>query len=260
MIKRIQWDQRLMKRIFVLLYQPYKWLFILPFFVVNSVIFGILAVIISLVINQKTGSYLSGVMWARLNCLLTPVFIRVTGRENIVKKQSYVIVVNHQSAYDILVLYARIGVDFKWVMKKEVRKIPGVGFGSKAVGHIFIDRSSSKAAIDTINAAKSRIRDGTSVIIFPEGTRSRTREMLPFKKGAFWFAFDLNLPILPVTINGTREILPSGSMRLRPGKAEMIIHPPIDISRFSRDDMQELIRETREAISSGMKQTSPGSR
>jgi len=242
-----------MKKIFIILYQLYKWLFLLPFFLINSVFFGVLAVIISLLATQKLSHFLAGVMWAKLNCILTPVIVKVRGRKNIDPHQSYVIVVNHQSAYDILVLYARLGVDFKWVMKKEIRKIPGIGFGSQAVGHIFIDRSSTKAAIETINLAKSNIKDGTSVVIFPEGTRSRTDEMLPFKKGAFWFAFDLNLPILPVTINGTREILPSGTMNLLPGTAEIIIHPPIDIQLFGKENMPGLIEKTRNLISSGMK-------
>lgn len=242
-----------MKKIFIILYQLYKWLFVLPFFLINSVIFGILAVLISLLTTQRLSHILAGVMWAKLNCILTPVIVKVKGRENINPKQPYVIVVNHQSAYDIIVLYARLGIDFKWVMKKEIKKIPGVGFGSQACGHIFIDRSSTKAAIETINSAKSKIKDGTSLVIFPEGTRSRTDEMLPFKKGAFWFAFDLNLPILPVTINGTREILPSGTMNLLPGKAEIIIHPPIDIKLFGKENMPGLIEKTRNLIRSGLK-------
>jgi 1-acyl-sn-glycerol-3-phosphate acyltransferase len=242
-----------MKKILVFLYQFYKWLFLFPFFIINSILFGIVAVIVSLLINEKVGSYIGGVMWANLNCILTPVFIKVKGRKNIRKSHSYVIVVNHQSSYDIIVLYARLGIDFKWVMKKEIRKIPGVGFGSQAIGHIFIDRSSSKAAISSINAAKSKIKDGTSVVIFPEGTRSKTHEMLPFKKGAFWFAFDLNLPILPVTINGTRKIMPSGSLNLLPGNAEIIIHSPIDIGNYDQKDMVDLIAHTRKIITSGLK-------
>lgn len=241
-----------MKKIFVILYQLYKWLLLLPFFLVNSVFFGLLAVIISLLTSEKTRNLL-GVMWANLNCILTPVIVKVEGRENIDPKQSYVIVVNHQSAYDIIVLYARLGIYFKWLMKKEIRKIPGIGFGSQAIGHILIDRSSIKAAIETINSAKSKIKDGTSVVIFPEGTRSKNHEMLPFKKGAFWIAFDLNLPILPVTINGTRKILPSGTMNLLPGKAEIIIHPAININDFSKDNIPDLIEKTRSSIISGMK-------
>ncbi len=243
-----------MKKIFVILYQLYKWLFLLPFFLVNSVFFGIIAVIFSLLTSEKTRNFI-GVMWANLNCILTPVIVKVKGRENIDPKQSYVIVVNHQSAYDIIILYARLGIYFKWLMKKEIRKIPGIGFGSQAIGHILIDRAGTKAAIETINSAKSKIKDGTSMLIFPEGTRSRTNDMLPFKKGAFWFAFDLNLPILPVTINGTREILPSETMNLLPGKAEIIIHPPININNYSKDNMADLIEKTRNMIYSGMKKS-----
>jgi 1-acyl-sn-glycerol-3-phosphate acyltransferase len=242
-----------MKKIFIFLYQFYKWLFLLPFFLINSVFFGIIAVILSLFVNQKIGSFVGGVVWANLNCILTPAFIKIKGREHIRKHQSYVIIANHQSAYDILVLYARLGIDFKWVMKKEIRKIPGIGFGSMAVGHIFIDRSSTKAALASINAAKSKIKNGTSVVFFPEGTRSRVHEMLPFKKGAFRFAFDLNLPILPVTINGTKAILPSGSTRLLPGKVEILIHPPIDIRNYSEQNIQDLMNIARKSIGEGLK-------
>ena len=237
-----------MKKILIFLYQFYKWLFLIPFFLISSIFFGIIAVVLSLLINQKVGSYIGGVIWARLHCFLTPVFVKLKGQDHILKKRSYVIVANHQSAYDILVLYAWLGVDFKWVMKKEISKIPGVGFGSKAVGHIFIDRSSTKAAISSINAAKSKIKDGTSVLFFPEGTRSRTSEMLPFKKGAFRFAFDLNLPVLPVTIKGTREILPSGTTNLLPGKAEIVIHPAIELKKYLPEDLDGLMAETRNAI------------
>jgi 1-acyl-sn-glycerol-3-phosphate acyltransferase len=138
-------------------------------------------------------------------------------------------------------------------MKKEVRKIPGVGFGSEAVGHIFIDRSSTIAAIETIEKAKDKIKGGTSVVFFPEGTRSRTLDLLPFKKGAFRFAFDLNLPILPVTINGTRKIMPPGTFDIRPGKAEIIIHPPEDIKPYTLENITKLIGLTKSIIESARK-------
>jgi len=239
-----------MKTLKYILYQPYKWLFFIPFLMLNTLIFGILAVLFSL-INKKIGSFIGGAVWSRVNALFTPMFVHVRGRENIQKKQSYIIVANHESAYDIFVLYGWLGIDFKWVMKKEIRKIPGVGFGSEAVGHIFIDRSSTKAAVETIEAAKKRIKGGTSVVFFPEGTRSRTRELLPFKKGAYRFAFDLNLPILPVTINGTRKIFPPDSLNLMPGNAEIIIHPPIDIRGYSSENLLPLIEESKKVIESG---------
>lgn len=243
-----------MKKLLYWLYQPYKFLLFAPFFIINSLILGVIAVLLSIIFNPKAAS-LAGVIWARLNGYLTPIFVRVKGRENVEKGQSYVIIANHQSAYDIFVLYGWIGIDFKWVMKKELKKIPGVGFGSEAVGHIFIDRSNTKSAMDSIEQAKTKIKGGTSVIFFPEGTRSKTNQLLPFKKGAFRFAFDLKLPVLPVTINGTRKIMPTGTLDLKPGKAELIIHKPVNINPYDFTRMNELIAETKTIIESGIHNT-----
>jgi 1-acyl-sn-glycerol-3-phosphate acyltransferase len=217
---------------------------------INSVVFGILAVTLSLLINQKVGSYVGGVFWAKINTIFTPAIIKLHGKENINKKQSYVIVANHLSTYDIFAFYGWLGIDFKWVMKKEIKKYPGVGFGSQAVGHIFVDRSSTAEALKSINSAKQKIKNGTSVIFFPEGTRSKTSKVLPFKKGAFRFAFDLNLPILPVTINGTDEIFPADTWNLFPGKVEMFIHPPIDIQDYKDENILQLISDTKDIIAS----------
>ena len=244
-----------MRKILWVLYQPYKWLILFPLMVINSIFFGILAVALSLIINKKVGSYIGGVFWARFNTTITPAYVKVTGRENIQKYQSYVIVANHLSTYDIFALYGWLGIDFKWVMKKEIRKYPGVGFGAEAVGHIFIDRSSSTEATKTINEAKSQIKNGTSVIFFPEGTRSKTSKLLPFKKGAFRMAFDLDLPILPVTINGTDKVWPTNTFDIFPGKVDAIVHPAIDISNYQEEDMPALIKRTKEVIASSRKVT-----
>ncbi len=242
-----------MKNLKFLLFQPYKWLIYLPFLAINTLVFGILAVLLSLTAGKKLGSFIGGAVWSKINTALAFVTVGVKGHENIVLNQSYVIIANHESAFDIFILYGWLGIDFKWVMKKEIRKIPGIGFGSEAVGHIFIDRSSTKAALETIESAKKRIEGGTSVIFFPEGTRSRTHEMLPFKKGAFRFAFDLGIPILPVTINGTRNILPPDGLNLIPGKAEIIIHSPVDISQYGTEKLTELIADSRAIIDSARK-------
>lgn len=138
-------------------------------------------------------------------------------------------------------------------MKKEIKKYPGVGFGSQAVGHIFVDRSSSTESIKSINAAKEKIKNGTSVIFSPEGTRNDTNQLLPFKKGAFRFAFDLELPILPVTINGTDKIFPADTWNLFPGKIDIIIHQSLDIHNYRDDDIQQLISDTNEVIAQARK-------
>gem|GEM_PF-70086 len=237
-------------KILHVLYQPYKWLFFLPFVAINTFFFGVVAVLVSSLINQRIGSYFGGVIWSRLNAFMTPMFVQVYGRENIQKGRSYVIISNHQSLYDIFLIYGWLGIDIKWIMKKELARIPGIGFGSKKVGHIFLDRSNSRVALESLNEAKRKLVDGTSVVIFPEGTRSKTGQIGAFKKGAFKLALDLDLPILPITISGTRHILPTGTINLRPGKATMTIHKPLEILHHQEENMKDLMTSAREVIAS----------
>ncbi|MBN1158447.1 MAG: 1-acyl-sn-glycerol-3-phosphate acyltransferase [Bacteroidales bacterium] len=229
------------KKLLYILYQPYKWLVFIPFFVLNTLFFGIMAVAVSSVFGKKAGSYFGGVLWSRLNAILTPIRVEVTGREHIASKTSYVVIPNHQSYFDIFLVYGWLGIDIKWIMKKELAKIPGIGFGSKKVGHIFIDRSHKREALTALNDVRNKLVNGTSVVIFPEGTRSRDGQLGKFKRGAFKLAKDLELPLLPVTINGTKNILPAGTLDLFPGKVSMIIHPPIDSSRYDGEDLKPLM-------------------
>lgn len=241
-----------MKGIFHLLYQVYKWLVYLPFMAITTAILATLVLVLLFFVDARTTSRLCGTTWARILSYAIPMFFTRRGRENICRHQSYVIVSNHQSQCDILVIYGWIGVDFKWVMKQELRKVPFIGVGCDKLGHIFIDRSNRDAALASLNAAKERIVDGTSVFFFPEGTRNSTDTMLPFKKGAFRMALDLGLPILPVTIAGTREILPTRTRDLFPGKAQLIIHPPIEIAGYGETNLEQLMDRTRTVIQSGL--------
>jgi 1-acyl-sn-glycerol-3-phosphate acyltransferase len=242
-----------MKKLLRILYQPYKWLFFIPYLALSTLFFGSLTVLLIQVTTPRITSFLCGTIWARLNSYLTPMLVKVSGRENIDRMQSYVIVCNHQSQYDIFVLYGWLGIDFKWVMKQELRKIPGIGIGCEKVGHIFIDRSNHERALASLQAAKKKIVNGTSVVFFPEGTRSRDGSLGSFKKGAFKMAIDLGLPVLPVTIIGTKDILPSDTMDLFPGRVRMIIHKPIDTARFNDGNIQKLMDETHAIIGSGLK-------
>jgi len=241
-----------------ILYQPYKWLIFAPYLAVSTLFFGSLTVVLAVVTNPRITSFICGTVWSRLNGYLTPIRVRVTGRGNIDPTQSYVIVANHQSQYDIFVLYGWLGIDFKWVMKQELRKVPGIGICCEKVGHIFIDRSNHEKAVASLRAAKEKIVNGTSVIFFPEGTRSRDGSLGVFKKGAFKMALDLRLPILPITIVGTRDILPTDTVDLFPGCARMIIHKPIDIAGYTNDNLGELVDRARGVIESGLRETAAG--
>ena len=228
-----------------MLYQPYKWLIFAPFFVSTTLFFGSATIVLSIFLPSRWVSLICGTFWSRLNAWLTPISVNVTGRENVDPQQSYVVVANHQSLYDVFVLYGFLGIDFKWVMKQEMRSVPGLGIGCEKVGHIFVDRSNRKAALASIKAAESKIINGTSVVFFPEGTRSRDGALRQFKKGAFRFALDLNLPILPVTIVGTRKILPSDSLDLLPGKARLIIDEPMRVDDLDGKDIPRLMEQVR---------------
>jgi 1-acyl-sn-glycerol-3-phosphate acyltransferase len=173
-----------MNRIGWLLYQPYKWLIYLPLALVSTLIAAILAALLSMVVSQRFGSLVGGSYWSRLMGFITPMFVTVTGRHNVDKKQSYIIVSNHQSTYDIFLLYGWLGIDFRWIMKKELRKAFAIGYACEKVGHIFIDRSSPKSAFKSLEEAKYKLVNGTSVVIFPEGTRTGSNTMRPFKRGA----------------------------------------------------------------------------
>jgi len=236
-----------------ILYRIYRVLVLAPVIVVSTLVLGFLAVILLLLLNPRTVSWLCGVSWARLNSFFTPMRVEVHGREHVDPRQSYVIVSNHQSHYDVFVLYGWLGVDFKWVMKQELRKVPGLGIACARLGHVFINRANHEEAMRSIEDAKRRIVNGTSVLFFPEGTRSRSAgEMRQFKKGAFRMAIDLGLPILPVTISGTREVLPPDTLDIRPGRAVMTLHPPIPVDATAAGEVERLSAASREAIASAL--------
>lgn len=234
------------------LYQPYKYLVFAPAVGLVTAVQASLAFGLSFVASPRTASYLSAVPWARALATLTPMKVRVEGRDNIDPRQSYVLVSNHQSQYDIFLLYGWLGIDFKWVMKQELRTVPGIGVACDRLGHIFIDRSDHAAAMAALEAAKTKIVNGTSVMFFPEGTRSRDGKLKRFKKGAFRMAVDLGLPILPLTVTGTRNVLPAGTSDLLPGSARLVIHQPISVEGLTTEDCPRLSRTVREVIASGL--------
>ncbi len=239
----------MLRKIFNLLYQPYKWLILFPLGFSLTFIFGILAVLFTFLINQKIGSYIGGALWSRTIGFITPIFVKVEGRENIDPKQSYIITPNHQSMYDVFALYGWLGIDIKWVMKKELKKIPGLGMGSEKVGHIFLDRSNQRAAHKSIEEAKQKLQNGTSVVIFPEGTRNNGEELLPFKRGAFKLAVDLGLPILPITIKGSNKVLPGHSKtHILPGKIKIHIHKPVPVENYNHENIRELVEKIKSII------------
>ena len=232
------------RRIFAI----YKWGVVAPFLALSTFVIGTLVTVLSLVGFPDFASRVFGSLWARLNMAVSMVSIDVEGREKVDPDQSYVIVANHQSMIDIYVLYGYLGIDIKWVMKKELRAVPFLGIACEKMGHILIDRTNTGAALDSINQARDKIAGGISIVFFAEGTRSRSGELKNFKKGAFRLAQELGLPILPVTIYNTRYVLPSDTLDLMPGKVKLRFNDPIETSNLAPGDVTALANETREVI------------
>lgn len=147
-----------------------------------------------MIFDPRLPSFLCGSTWARLNGWLTPMFVKIIGKDNIDKNQSYIIAANHQSQYDIFLLYGWLGIDFKWVMKQELRKIPFIGISCEKIGHIFINRFDKKAAVAAINAAKKKIINGTSVIFFLKEQEAEPVNWAVLKKGLLKWLLTWNFP------------------------------------------------------------------
>ncbi len=240
------------KKLLHIFYQPYKWLIYLPLFVLSTVFFITLGIFIMIFSGPDAANRIAGKGWARFNCFLTPVQVKVIGRENIVEKQSYVIVANHQSAFDIFVIWGFLGIDTRWVMKKELRDVPLFGLAGKLGGNIYIDRSAGKEATAKLQEAGKILVNGVSLIMLPEGKRSRDGNLGDFKKGAFVMSRDLGIPLLPVSIVDTRHILPPGTLDLFPGRVTLVIHKAVSAERHSVDNLDVLILNVRSIIQEGI--------
>lgn len=232
------------------LYLPYQMLVYTIYFGISTLVMGILAVGICLL--SPRAAFHCGTIWAWLLCRMNFTRVRVSGRQNADPDSSYIIMSNHQSHFDVLAFYGHWGRQFRWVIKEELRKVPGLGWYCAAGGHLFVDRSSRERAIESLKKARPLLEGGASVMLFPEGTRTRDGKLLEFKKGGFMMALDMGLPILPVTISGTRNILPGGTMRLLPGKVHIQVHPPVDPKEFGMERRDELMAHVRDVIASGL--------
>jgi len=194
--------------------------------------------------------------WSRAVLDNAGVALEVHGRENLARGETYLIMSNHQSLYDVPVIYVVIGANVRMVTKKELFRLPIFGKALAAGGFIEIDRSDRHAAIRSLAHARETLAAGTHVWVAPEGTRSRTGELLPFKKGAFYLAEEAGLPILPVTLVGTRDALPAHGVRSSPGaRVRVTIHPRIDPAPYTARGKQgraELMDEVRRVIGSAL--------
>jgi 1-acyl-sn-glycerol-3-phosphate acyltransferase len=242
-----------MKRALKYLYQVYIWLIFYPLGLLLTLASGWLAVLGAAIWSPEAASRNVATRWGRIMCRLTPVRVEVEGAENADPRQSYVVVCNHQSLYDIFLVYGWLKLDLKWVMKAELRKMPGVGIGCYSLGHIFVERGNHEQTRKAVDEALQRVGNGVGILFFAEGTRSMDGKLLPLKKGAFRFATSQQLPVLPVSIVGTRDVMKAKSLLIFPGTVRLVIHPPIEAREdWGEKDIPGLMQQTRDAIASAL--------
>ena len=234
-----------------ILYIIYQYLIGFPLIVVVTLFTALLTIICFPWRNGKLPRTVQ-VFWSRSVLWLLLVPIKVTGRENVDSNQSYVFVANHQSFLDVFAVYGWLPNNFKWLMKKELRKIPFVGTACAVAGHIFVDRNNPRAAMESLTYIKAQLHDGISTVIFPEGTRTRTGEMGRFKQGAFKIAMDMDLPVVPISLSGFFDAMPRNKFYVKPfSRVALHIGKPIDISQFN--DINEAMTELHTQVKNGIK-------
>lgn len=211
------------------LYYCYQLIIVLPLFAVASVITSAVTIIGCIVGNGHFWGYYPGKWWSRLVVSLLLLPVRVEGRSHLQRGQSYVFVSNHQGAFDIFLIYGYLNRNFKWMMKRSLRKVPFAGIACEYAHHIFVDKRGPSKIRETYDRARATLREGMSLVVFPEGARTFTGHMGVFRRGAFMLADELQLPVVPLTINGSFDVLP----RMRDGhfvhwhRLSLTIHEPI---------------------------------
>ena len=206
---------------------------------------------------DETGDWANdiGKLWSRWNLRMLGGRVEVRGLRHLEPAGTYVLMANHQSHLDTWVVLANVPLQLRYVMKQELRSIPLFGVACARMGHIYVERGNSASARASLAEAARRIAAGTSVVFYPEGTRSRDGRLGPFKTGGFRLALQAGVPILPLTIRGTRDMFPPGSWRFTAGRITVNIHPPIPTAGQTADDptaLEDLMAHTRAAIDSAL--------
>lgn len=242
------------------LYRTYQLLIALPLIAIYTVTTCLMVIIGCSLGNGHFWGYYPGKWWAQFIIRILMLPVKVEGRENLVKGQSYVFVANHQGAFDIFLIYGFLCRNFKWMMKRQLRQMPFVGKACEAAHHIFVDKRGASKIRATYDSARQTLQGGMSLVVFPEGARSFTGHMGVFKRGAFMLADDIELPIVPLTINGSFDIMP----RTRDMKwviwhpLRLTIHKPIQPIGKGTDNIKYLEEESYKAVMAGLEEKYQG--
>lgn len=223
-------------------------LIILPFFMVLTVLMSLLAILTAFFDPTGNRAHRVASAWATASLWLSRVKVRIQFLEPLDPGQSYLFAANHQSAFDILALLGKLKFQFRWLAKDSLFRIPVFGWAMSRVGYIPINRENAKSAYQSLLLAAKKIQAGTSVLIFPEGTRQPPNQLGEFKKGGFLLAVKAGRPMVPVSIRGSGQVMPQKSYRLYPGTIDLVVGRPIPTAGISPKAVEPLMEQVRDAI------------
>ncbi len=220
-----------------------------PLIIVATIVLGLLNLLVSLFETDGRRQVAIAQYWSRVLLFIAGVKLEIEGLEKIDPKGSYVFVSNHVSYMDTPVVLGHIPLQFRFLAKKSLFSIPLLGYHLKRAGHIPVPRENPRAAIQAMSEAAKAIRDrGVSILIFPEGGRSLTG-LKPFKEGAAYIAIKAGVPVIPLCLKGTLEVLPLGSLNVRPGRVLLRVGDPVATSHLTLHDRAQLSGELYQRVS-----------
>jgi 1-acyl-sn-glycerol-3-phosphate acyltransferase len=220
-------------------FPPYHWwrtvLFLIPAISVYTIVLGTLSITSSLFESNGRFAHWCARTWSRLILLTTGVHVDVSGLERLEKDHPYVFVANHQSIYDIPIIFWSLPYQIRIIAKESLGRFPFLGWHLRRTGHMLVDRRRpARAAI--FGRASTLMKQGLSLIVFPEGTRSRDGRVAPFKGGSFYLALEAGLPVVPISVVGSRHVMLKGRLATYPGRVKLVVHEPIDTSGLTGAD------------------------
>ena len=222
--------------------------YIILWVVLTTIFWGTVAIFVSFLTRTGNPVHIVARIWARGILFVSRIKVTVNGLANIDPSRSYIYMSNHQSNFDIPVLLAHLPVQFRWLAKAELFKIPIFGRAMQGAGYVKIDRFNQESAFESIKEAGRRMQNGISVMIFPEGTRSRDGKIKQFKKGGFIMATDTQVPIVPVILQGTWSIMEKSSLKINTGEVILNIESPIATAGYTRENKDGLIESVRSVM------------
>jgi 1-acyl-sn-glycerol-3-phosphate acyltransferase len=230
---------------------PYHWwrtvFFLIPCITVYTIVLGSLSLVSSLVDRSGYFAHWCARMWSRLILATTGVRVAARGLERLTPGRTYVFVANHQSIFDIPILFWSLPYQLRIIAKESLGNIPFMGWHLRRTGHMLVDRKRPEPT-RVIHWAERLTSKGLSLIVFPEGTRSRDGRVTRFKGGSFYVALEAGLPVVPISVIGSRHVMLKGRLTTYPGEVRLVVHEPIDTTGLAGGDAKEFGERVRRII------------